>query len=179
MYCFFFQAEDGIRDIGVTGVQTCALPISTITAHHLLFNRNHMLAGNIRPHYYCLPILKRSQHQDALIAAATSGNQQFFLGTDSAPHSQASKESACGCAGAYTAHTALEFYAEAFERAAALHQLEGFASFFGADFYQLPRNAGTVTLHKTAWQIPAQLSMGDTALIPLKAGETINWKIDA
>lgn len=152
---------------------------ATITAHHLLFNRNHMLAGNIRPHYYCLPILKRSQHQDALIAAATSGNQQFFLGTDSAPHSQASKESACGCAGAYTAHTALEFYAEAFERASALHQLEGFASFFGADFYQLPRNAGTVTLHKTAWQIPAQLSMGDTALIPLKAGETINWKINA
>lgn len=152
---------------------------ATITAHHLLFNRNHMLAGNIRPHYYCLPILKRSQHQNALIAAATSGNKQFFLGTDSAPHSQDNKESACGCAGAYTAHTALEFYAEVFERASALHQLEGFASFFGADFYQLPRNTGTVTLQKKAWQIPTQLSMGDTTLIPLKAGETINWKIKA
>ncbi|MBT8148735.1 MAG: dihydroorotase [Pseudomonadales bacterium] len=151
---------------------------ATITAHHLLFNRNHMLAGNIRPHYYCLPILKRGQHQQALIEAATSGNSKFFLGTDSAPHSKNNKEAACGCAGAYTAHTALEFYATAFERAGALDKLEGFASFYGADFYQLPRNTSQVTLRKSRWAIPSALSMGDTELVPLLGGESLDWKLE-
>ncbi len=150
---------------------------ATITAHHLLYNRNHMLAGGIRPHYYCLPILKRSTHQQALIAAATSGNPKFFLGTDSAPHAKDKKEAACGCAGSYTALSAIELYAEAFEAANALDKLEGFASHFGADFYGLPRNSDTITLVKQPWQLPESLAFGDTQLVPLRAGETLQWKI--
>ena len=152
---------------------------ATITAHHLLYNRNHMLAGNIRPHFYCLPILKRNTHQQALIAAATSGDAKFFLGTDSAPHARHKKEAACGCAGCYTAHAAIELYAEAFEHADALPRLEGFASFFGADFYRLPRNTDTITLRKQAWLVPEQLSFGTENLIPLRAGEEISWQVVA
>jgi dihydroorotase len=150
---------------------------ATITAHHLLYNRNHMLAGGIRPHYYCLPILKRNTHQQALISAATSGNPKFFLGTDSAPHAQNKKEAACGCAGSYTANAAIELYAEAFEDAGALDKLEGFASHFGPDFYQLPRNIDSITLVKKPWQIPDNLMLGDQPLIPLRAGETLRWQI--
>lgn len=150
---------------------------ATITAHHLLYNRNHMLAGGIRPHYYCLPVLKRNTHQQALIEAATSGNPKFFLGTDSAPHAQNRKEAACGCAGSYTANAALELYAEAFEDAGALDKLEGFASHFGPDFYQLPRNTDTITLVKQSWQVPDSLTLGDQSLIPLRAGETLRWQV--
>ena len=150
---------------------------ATITAHHLLYNRNHMLAGGIRPHYYCLPILKRNTHQEALIAAATSGNPKFFLGTDSAPHAKSKKESACGCAGSYTAFAALELYAETFEQAGALDKLEAFAGHFGPDFYGLPRNTKAVTLKKEAWQVPEHFTFGDDKLVPIKAGETLNWKV--
>lgn len=150
---------------------------ATITAHHLLYNRNHMLAGGIRPHYYCLPILKRNTHQQALIQAATSGNPKFFLGTDSAPHAKDKKEAACGCAGSYTAYAAIELYAEAFEDAYALDKLEGFASHFGPDFYQLPRNKEKITLIKKDWQAPESLTMADQALIPLRAGETLRWQL--
>lgn len=156
--------------------QSSANVAATITAHHLLYNRNHMLAGGIRPHYYCLPILKRNTHQQALIAAATSGQPKFFLGTDSAPHLQSKKETACGCAGSYTAMAAIEFYAEVFEDAGALDKLEGFASHFGPDFYQLPRNTDTITLIKRPWQLPESLKMGDGPLIPLRAGETLRWQ---
>lgn len=149
---------------------------ATITAHHLLFNRNHMLAGGIRPHYYCLPILKRDIHQQALIKAATSGSPKFFLGTDSAPHPKNKKEAACGCAGAYTAYHAIELYASAFEAAGALDKLEGFASVFGPDFYGLPRNTDTITLEKTEWQLPDTLPLGQDTLVPLMAGETLGWK---
>lgn len=151
---------------------------ATITAHHLLYNRNHMLVGGIRPHYYCLPILKRERHRQALLAAATSGNPKFFLGTDSAPHAQGDKESACGCAGAYTAPAAIELYAEAFEEAGALDRLEGFASHFGPDFYGLPRNAESVTLVREPWQLPESLAYaGDARIVPLRAGETLAWKL--
>jgi len=150
---------------------------ATITAHHLLYNRNHMLAGGIRPHYYCLPILKRGTHQQALIAAATSGNPKFFLGTDSAPHAKDKKEAACGCAGSYTAYAAIELYAEAFDDAGALDKLEAFASHFGADFYQLPRNTAKITLIKQEWKAPESLLMGGDALIPLRAGETLRWQL--
>ncbi|SHG23093.1 dihydroorotase [Microbulbifer donghaiensis] len=150
---------------------------ATITAHHLLYNRNHMLVGGIRPHYYCLPILKRGYHQSALIEAATSGNPKFFLGTDSAPHAQGKKETACGCAGCYTAFAAIELYAEAFERAGRLDKLEGFASEFGPDFYGLPRNEDTITLVKQPWALPQSLDMGGEPLIPLAAGETLNWRL--
>ncbi len=150
---------------------------ATITAHHLLYNRNHMLAGGIRPHYYCLPILKRNTHQQALIKAATSGNPKFFLGTDSAPHTKDKKEAACGCAGSYTAYAALELYAEAFESANALDKLEGFASHFGADFYGLPRNRAQVTLIKNSWQAPESLAFADAQLVPLRAGETLQWQL--
>lgn len=149
---------------------------ATITAHHLLYNRNHMLAGGIRPHYYCLPILKRNTHQQALVAAAISGNPRFFLGTDSAPHAQNKKEAACGCAGSYTANAAIELYAEVFEDAGALDKLEAFASHFGPDFYRLPRNTDTITLIKQDWQMPASLTLGDQPLIPLRAGETLRWQ---
>lgn len=150
---------------------------ATITAHHLLYNRNHMLAGGIRPHYYCLPILKRGTHQQALINAATSGNPKFFLGTDSAPHTKDKKEAACGCAGSYTAYAAIELYAEAFDNAGALDKLEGFASHFGPDFYQLPRNTDKITLLKQEWQAPESLLMGGEALIPLRAGEMLRWQL--
>jgi dihydroorotase len=150
---------------------------ATITPQHLLFNRNAILAGGLRPHYYCLPILKREPHRLALVAAATSGNPKFFLGTDSAPHLAVLKEAACGCAGCYSAHAALELYAEAFERADALDKLEGFASFYGADFYRLPRNAGTVTLAKSSWQVPASYGEDGVAITPLRAGEELAWRM--
>ncbi|MGF1723267.1 dihydroorotase [Photobacterium nomapromontoriensis] len=150
---------------------------ATITAHHLMFNRNHMLVGGIRPHFYCLPILKRNIHQKALVEAATSGSPKFFLGTDSAPHAQERKESACGCAGSYTAHAAIELYAEVFEQAGALEQLEAFASFNGPDFYNLPRNSDTITLTKESWPIPATLSFGQDVVVPIKAGEEMQWKV--
>ena len=151
---------------------------ATITAHHLLMNRNDMFKGGIQPHHYCLPILKREEHRVALVKAAISGNAKFFLGTDSAPHAKHTKEAACGCAGMYTAHTALELYAEAFENAGALDKLEGFASFYGADFYGLPRNAEKVTLSKQSWQVPDNLPYidGDT-LVPLRAGQNLSWKM--
>ena len=150
---------------------------ATITPQHLLFNRNAILAGGIRPHYYCLPVIKREQHRLALVAAATSGNPKFFLGTDSAPHLTSLKETACGCAGCYSAHAALELYAEAFERAGSLDKLEGFASFYGADFYRLPRNSGTVTLEKTSWTIPAAYGEDNLFVTPLKANEELSWKM--
>lgn len=151
---------------------------ATITAHHLLFNRNAMFSGGIRPHAYCLPVLKRETHRQALIAAATSGNPKFFLGTDSAPHARGAKESSCGCAGIYTAHAAIELYAEVFEKAGALDQLESFASFFGADFYGLPRNRDKVTLIKKPWKVPPNIALGSDTLIPLCANETINWCLE-
>lgn len=150
---------------------------ATITAHHLLYNRNDMLVGGVRPHYFCLPILKRNIHQTALRKVATSGNNRFFLGTDSAPHARHAKESPCGCAGCYTAHAALEMYAEVFESEGALDQLEGFASHHGADFYRLPRNTDTVTLEQTANEMPTSLDFGDDVLIPLRAGETLRWRL--
>ncbi len=149
---------------------------ATITAHHLLFNRNVMFKGGMNPHYYCLPILKRETHRQALIQAATSGNPKFFLGTDSAPHSQDNKETSCGCAGIYSAHAAIELYAEAFDNANALDKLEGFASFYGADFYGLPRNTDTITLEKTDWKVPDSYTFAKQKLIPLRAGEMIHWK---
>lgn len=152
---------------------------ATITAHHLLYNRNHMLAGNIRPHFYCLPILKRGDHQRALIAAATSGNPKFFLGSDSAPHVRSKKEASCGCAGCYTAYAAIELYTEAFDRAGALDKLEAFASFYGPDFYGMPRNSDYITLQRKAWSAPAQLPLGDDIVIPLRAGEAIEWQVAA
>lgn len=152
---------------------------ATITAHHLMFNRNHMLVGGIRPHFYCLPILKRSTHQQALVAAATSGNAKFFLGTDSAPHVKGRKEAACGCAGSYTAHAAIELYAEVFEQANALDKLEAFASFNGADFYGLPRNTDTITLTKNAWKVTEELQFGNDTVVPIKAGEMMLWTVNA
>lgn len=152
---------------------------ATITAHHLLYNRNHMLAGGIRPHYYCLPILKRNIHQQALIAAATSGSKKFFLGTDSAPHAKDKKEAACGCAGSYTAHAAIELYAEVFEQENALDKLEGFASFNGPDFYGLPRNQDTITLIKNTWQVPDTLTFGNDKVVPVRASESIAWQVQA
>jgi dihydroorotase len=150
---------------------------ATITPQHLLYNRNALFAGGIRPHYYCLPIIKREHHRLALVKAATSGNPKFFLGTDSAPHITSLKETSCGCAGCYSAYAALELYAEIFERAGALNKLEGFASFFGADFYRLPRNSDTVTLEKTTWSIPLFYGENDNTVTPLKAGEELSWKM--
>lgn len=150
---------------------------ATITAHHLLFNRNHMLVGGIRPHFFCLPILKRRTHQEALIRAATSGNPKYFLGTDSAPHAKGAKENACGCAGCYTAHAAIELYAEAFEAAGALDKLEGFASHFGPDFYGLPRHGDTITLVKREWTVPETCAFGDSVVVPVRAGGTIAWQV--
>ncbi|WP_281557624.1 dihydroorotase [Thalassomonas sp. RHCl1] len=150
---------------------------ATITAHHLLFNRNHMLVGGIRPHYFCLPILKRNIHQQALIEAATSGSEKFFLGTDSAPHTQQAKEAACGCAGAYTAHAAIELYAEAFEEADALDKLEAFASLNGPRFYGLPVNGDKITLEKKSWQVPTSLPFGEDKVIPIRADDTITWQV--
>ncbi|MDN6871038.1 dihydroorotase [Pseudomonas citronellolis] len=150
---------------------------ATITAHHLLYNRNHMLVGGIRPHFYCLPILKRNVHQEALLDAATSGSPKFFLGTDSAPHARHAKEAACGCAGCYTAYAAIELYAEAFEQRNALDKLEAFASFHGPDFYDLPRNADSITLVREEWQAPASLPFGDHEVVPLRAGEKLRWRL--
>lgn len=150
---------------------------ATITAHHLLYNRNHMLVGGIRPHFYCLPILKRSSHQQALIEAATSGNKKFFAGTDSAPHTKENKETSCGCAGSYTAHAALELYAEVFEKEGKLENLEAFVSFNGPDYYGLPRNTDTVKLTKQAWQVPLSLPFGGNEVIPVRAGESIEWTV--
>ncbi|MES2917071.1 MAG: dihydroorotase [Pseudomonadota bacterium] len=152
---------------------------ATITAHHLLFNRNHMLVGGVRPHYYCLPILKRRTHQEALLAAATSGSAKYFLGTDSAPHAKGAKEAACGCAGCYTAHAAIELYAEAFEAAGALDKLEGFASFHGPDFYGLPRHGDRITLVKQEWAVPADYAFGEHVVVPIRAGGTIAWKVQS
>lgn len=150
---------------------------ATITAHHLLLNRSAMFSGGLRPHHYCLPVLKREVHRQALITAATSGNPQFFLGSDSAPHAKNAKEAGCGCAGIYTAHAAIELYAEAFEQAGALDKLEAFASFHGADFYRLSRNTDTIALTKKNWKVPRTLPFGDETLIPLRAGETVSWKL--
>ena len=152
---------------------------ATLTPQHLLYNRNAMLVGGIRPHFYCLPILKRETHREALVKAATSGNKKFFLGTDSAPHAQHTKENACGCAGCYTAHSAIELYAEAFEAAGALDKLEAFASFHGADYYGLPRNKEIVTLRREEWQVPASVGFGEHRLVPLRAGEVVKWKLVA
>ncbi|MEW5902891.1 MAG: dihydroorotase [Pseudomonadota bacterium] len=150
---------------------------ATLTPQHLLYNRNAMLVGGIRPHYYCLPILKRETHRQALVKAATSGSKKFFLGTDSAPHAQHTKENACGCAGCYSAHSAIELYAEAFENAGALDKLEGFASFYGADYYGLPRNSEKVALKREEWEMPHTVEFGGSKLVPLKAGEKVMWKL--
>ena len=165
--------DDAVQFVQATNHNIAA----TITAHHLLFNRNHMLVGGIRPHYYCLPILKRQSHQASLLAAATSGNPKFFLGTDSAPHAIGAKEAACGCAGSYTAHAAIELYAEAFEQMNALDKLEGFASFFGADFYGLARNSDTITLEKEQWSVPENYSLGQSVVVPIRAGSSIAWRV--
>jgi len=150
---------------------------ATITPQHLLLNRNALFVGGIRPHNYCLPVLKAEEHRCAVVDAATSGSPKFFLGTDSAPHARAAKESACGCAGIYSAHNAIELYAEIFEETNCLDKLEGFASCYGADFYGLARNEGTITLEKKQWQIPDSLPFGESEIIPFRAGETCQWKI--
>jgi dihydroorotase len=152
---------------------------ATITAHHLLMNRNAMFAGGIQPHHYCLPILKREEHRQALLRVASSGNAKFFLGTDSAPHAKHTKEAACGCAGMYTAHAAMELYAEAFDSVDALDKLEGFASFYGADFYRLPRNTGRIQLHRQSWAVPSSLPFADDSIVPLRAGQTVAWKMQS
>ena len=164
------DAADYVRD---SGGEIAA----TITAHHLLYNRNAIFTGGIRPHYYCLPVLKRERHRQALLDAATSGDARFFLGTDSAPHALGDKEADCGCAGCYTGLHALELYATAFEAAGRLERLEGFASHFGADFYRLPRNTGTLTLRKQDWAIPHELPYGERTLVPLAQGETLGWRV--
>jgi dihydroorotase len=169
------EAVDYVRDAeGPIG--------ATITAHHLLYNRNAIFMtgdgrAGLRPHYYCLPVLKRENHRQALVAAATSGNPRFFLGTDSAPHAKGDKEHACGCAGCYTAACALELYAEAFEDARALEHLEAFASFHGADFYSLPRNTEKIVLEKRAWRLPAELPFGEQTIVPLRGGEELRWSL--
>jgi len=152
---------------------------ATITAHHLLYNRNAIFQGGLRPHYYCLPVLKRERHRKALVAAATSGSPKFFLGTDSAPHPRHDKEAACGCAGCFTAHAAIELYAEAFEQAGALDKLEAFASFNGPDFYRLPRNTERITLVRAPWQVPQRFEFGEAELVPLRAGESLSWRLQA
>ena len=164
---------------GVDFVLSAGLNVAaTITAHHLLMNRNAIFAGGLRPHHYCLPVLKREIHRQALVAAATSGNPKFFLGTDSAPHAKGAKESACGCAGCYTAHAGIELYAEAFEAAGALDRLEGFASRFGPDYYGLPHNVGRITLVREAWDVPMVLPYAEgDGLMPLRAGEAMTWRL--
>jgi dihydroorotase len=160
---FVRQARDGVA--------------ATITPQHLLHNRNALFEGGIRPHYYCLPILKTEPDRTALLAAATSGNPRFFLGTDSAPHSRATKENACGCAGMFSAHAAIELYAEAFDSVGRLDRLEGFAADFGADFYGLPRNPGRIRLAKHAWRPPANYPLGDETLVPMRAAEAVHWQL--
>ena len=168
------QAAHYVRDASTHGKNTLA---ATITPQHLLMNRNAIFAGGIRPHNYCLPVLKREEHRVALVDAATSGNSRFFLGTDSAPHAKGAKEAACGCAGCYSAFNALGLYAEAFESVGKLDKLEGFASFFGPDFYVLPRNTKKITLSKQTQAIPAELPLGDATIVPLRAGESIAWSL--
>ncbi|MDD5177107.1 MAG: dihydroorotase [Sterolibacterium sp.] len=166
--------REAVQFVQAAGVRVAA----TVTAHHLLLNRNAMFAGGIRPHHYCLPLLKREEQRQALIAAATSGSPKFFLGSDSAPHAKGAKEHACGCAGCYTAHAGIELYAEAFEAAGALARLEAFASFFGADFYGLPRNTEKITLCKENWPVPtSQAFIENDVLVPLRAGETVAWRL--
>ena len=165
--------KDAAEFVAAAGPNVAA----TITVHHLLMNRNDLFKGGIRPHHYCLPILKREEHRLALVKAATSGSPKFFLGTDSAPHAKNAKETSCGCAGMYTAHAAIELYTEAFEAANALDRLEGFASFYGADFYGLPRNAEQVTLTKESWPVPNSYPYDGDVLVPLRAGETIDWRV--
>jgi dihydroorotase len=165
--------RDAVQFVEVTGANVAA----TVTAHHLLMNRNALFLGGIRPHHYCLPVLKREEHREALVEAVVSGNPKFFLGTDSAPHSRKAKEAPCGCAGIYTAHAAIELYATAFEEAGALEKLEDFASVFGARFYGLPVNTDRITLVREEWTVPGRLSFGGDELIPLRAGETIPWKL--
>ena len=165
--------RDAVHYVEVTGPNVAA----TITAHHLLMNRNALFMGGIRPHVYCLPVLKREEHREALVEAAISGNPKFFLGTDSAPHARQTKEAACGCAGIYTAHAAIELYAIAFEEAGALEKLEGFASFFGPRFYGLPVNEDKITLLRQEWRVPQTLPFGADELVPLRAGETLPWKL--
>src|ERR687895_799142 len=165
--------REAAQYVEVTGPNVAA----TITAHHLLMNRNALFLGGIRPHHYCLPVLKREEHREALVEAATSGNPKFFLGTDSAPHPRPDKETGCGCAGIYTAHAALELYATAFEDAGALDKLEGFASVFGGRFYGLPPNPESVTLVREDWTVPQRLKFGGHELVPLRAGEKLPWKL--
>lgn len=159
-------------------VESCATHTgATITAHHLLYNRNAIFTGGVRPHFYCLPVLKREIHRQALVKAATSGFSQFFLGTDSAPHAAHLKEHASGCAGCYTAHAAMPMYAEAFDQVNALDMLEGFSSFYGADFYGLPRNTSTITLRRESWMPPESFAFGDAQLKPLRSGESLPWRL--
>jgi dihydroorotase len=165
--------RDAVQYVEVTGENVAA----TITAHHLLMNRNALFLGGLRPHHYCLPVLKREEHREALVEAAISGNPKFFLGTDSAPHAKSAKEAACGCAGIYTAHAGIELYAEAFAAAGALDKLEGFASRHGAQFNGLPVNAGTLTLAETPWPVPEEIAFGPDQLVPLRAGGTIAWRL--
>jgi dihydroorotase len=165
--------REAVQFVEVTGPNVAA----TITAHHLLLNRNALFQGGMRPHHYCLPVLKREAHREALVEAATSGNAKYFLGTDSAPHARHTKETGCGCAGVYTAHGGIELYAEAFEQAGALDKLENFASVFGAQFYGLPVNGGSVTLERREWTVPESLPFGAGQLVPLRAGETLPWKL--
>ena len=150
---------------------------ATLTPQHLMYNRNHMLVGGIRPHLYCLPILKRNRHQKALRDAVASGDKRFFLGTDSAPHAKDRKEAACGCAGCYSAYGAIGLYADIFEELGILDKLEAFASFNGPDFYGLPRNTDTITLVREPWTMPAELPLADGTIVPLKAGETVHWRL--
>ncbi len=159
--------------------QSGGLVAATITAHHLLLNRNALLVGGLQPHHYCLPVLKRERHRLALVDAATSGDRRFFLGTDSAPHQRSAKENACGCAGCYTAHAAIELYAEVFAAADALTQLEAFASHHGPDFYGLPRNRGTITLAPIPWQVPMSYDSGGGEIVPLRAGSEVLWRVIA
>jgi dihydroorotase len=165
--------RDGIQFVSAAGAGVAA----TITAHHLLLNRNAMFRGGMQPHAYCLPVLKRELHRQALLEAATSGDPKFFLGTDSAPHARERKETSCGCAGIYSAHAALELYAEAFDQAGALQRLEGFASHFGADFYGLPRNTDSITLEQVDWQVPDSYPLGNSTVVPMYAGETLRWRL--
>ncbi len=151
---------------------------ATITAHHLLLNRNAMFEGGLRPHHYCLPVLKRERHREALVEAATGGDPRFFLGTDSAPHAKGDKESGCGCAGIYTAHAALELYAEVFDEAGKLDAMEAFANHHGADFYGLARSTGTVSLRKTMWQVPATVRLGNAQVVPFRAGRRLRWQVE-
>ena len=162
---------DAVQFVEASGEHVAA----TVTAHHLLYNRNDMLVGGVRPHLFCLPVLKRDQHQLALRRAVTSGHPRFFLGTDSAPHARGDKESSCGCAGCYTAHAALELYAEVFDEENALDRLEAFASFNGPDFYRLPRNSSSITLTKDTQPIPAAFRLGDSEVVPIRAGDSVGW----